>query len=289
MNISSSSISKHISKLEKECGVTLFNRTTRSVIPTEYGTAFFEYAKQIIELEEKGLAALKALHHERSGVLTIGYLPVMLEYNLVDVLVEFMRRYPGIEVKNLVGNRCSTLFDTDHCDFVFFDEYSQPGMNLNHVLCKKDHLVALLPPEHPLAGEQKISIGQLRQERFIMHGASLTELCRDSLEVCRLCCEAGFEPDMFLAAANIATIAGLVQKGIGISVMNRLLCPSLFSSKLAIVDLEPNATFSIYCLYKKGGGMSPTQKVFLSFIREFVQHWSVHEPSQSEISPDASR
>lgn len=287
MNISSSSISKHISKLEKECGVALFDRTTRSVVPTEYGTTFFEYAKQIVELEEKSLAALRMQHHENSGILTIGYMPVMLEYELVDVLMEFMRRYPDIEVKTLVGNRCSELFETNHCDFVFFDDFSQSGLNLNHVLCKEDNLVVLLPLDHPLAGEKSISVDQLRNDRFIMHGASHESLCRDSTAVCKLCKDAGFEPDVFLTSSNISTIMGLVRKGVGVTVLNRFLCPVPLSSKVAIIDLEPNAAFYIYCLYKKGASMTPSQKSFLSFIREYSQNWPAHEYSKLADPTDA--
>ena len=286
MSISPSSISKHISKLEEECGVTLFDRTSRSVVPTEYGTTFFEYAKQIVDLEEKGLLALKVRHQEKSVGLMIGYLPVMLEYDLVDVLMEFMRRYPNIEVKTLVGNRCSELFDTNHCDFVFFDDYSQSGLNLNHLLCKEDKLVVLLPHGHPLAGEQVITIEQLRSERFIMHGESHTSLCRDSLAVCKLCGDAGFQPDVFLCSSHISTIMELVRKGVGIAVLNRFQCPVPLSSRVAIVDLEPNTVFSIYCLYRKNVSMSPSQKAFLSFIQEFSRNWPVHEYSKLASSPN---
>lgn len=288
MNISSSSISKHISKLEEECGVVLFDRTTRSVVPTEYGTIFFTYAQQIVGLEEKGLQALKTLRHENSGVLMIGYMPVMLEYELVDVLMEFMRRHPEINIKPLVGNRCSELFDTHHCDFVFFDDYSQSDLNVNHILCKEDHLVVLLPLDHPLAGETKISIQQLRGERFVMHGESQESLCRDSLNVCNLCRDAGFEPEVFLTSSHISTIMGLVRKGFGVAVLNRFLCSVPLSSRVAIIELDAAPSFRIYCLHKKRAHMTPTQKLFLSFIREYSQQWPVHEYSKLASSPNTS-
>lgn len=286
MNISISSISKHVTKLEERCGVPLFDRTTRSVVPNDYGTTFYEYAKQMIELEEKCLAALNAQKQEKAGVLTIGYMPVMLEYELVDVLMEFMKCYPEIELKTLVGNRCSEMFDTNRCDFVFFDDSNQSGMNLGHVLCKEDNLVALLPLDHPLADEKTISIEQLRGERFVMHGASHEALCRDSMDVLRLCQDAGFEPDIFLTSSNISTIMGLIRKGVGVAVLNKFLCPVPLSSRVAIIDLAPTVSFQIYCLYRKGIAASPAQKLFLSFIRDYANHWPVHEYSKLASSPN---
>ena len=277
MNISISSLSKHITKLEEKCGVPLFDRTTRSVVPNDYGTTFFEYAKQIVELEENGFAALHAMRQKKSGVLTIGCMPVMLEYELVDVLMEFMKRYPEIEIKTVIGNRCSELFETEHCDFVFFDKSTQSGLNLGHVLCKEDNLVVLLPPDHPLVNEKEITIDQLRDERFIMHGASQTSLCRDSLEVCKLCRDAGFEPNIFLASSHISTIMGLIRKGVGVAVLNKFLCPAPLVN---VIDLVPTSTFCIYCLYQKGITPLPAQKLFLSFIREYSKHWPAHEYSK---------
>ena len=286
MNISTSSLSKHITRLEEECGVPLFDRTTRSVVPNEYGTIFLEYAKQIIESEEKGLAALKAQLQKKGRVLTIGYMPVMAEYDLLDVLLEFMQRYPEIEVKALIGNRCADMFEAKHCDFVFFDDYSQSDMNLNHLLCKEDHLVVLLPLDHPLAKEEKISLKQLRGERFIMHGVSQASLCRDSLTVCKLCQDAGFTADIFLTSSHISTIMKLVRKGVGVAVLNRFQCPEPLSTRVAIIDLEPASPFYIYCLSRKDVKISPTQKLFLNFIKEYATHWPVHEYSALANSPN---
>lgn len=286
MNISTSSLSKHITRLEEECGVPLFDRTTRSVVPNEYGTTFLMYARQILETEQSAIEALKAQLQKKSGILTIGYMPVMTEYELLDVLLEFMQRYPEIEVKTLVGNRCADMFESKRCDFVFFDDYRQSDMNLNHLLCKEDHLVVLLPLEHPLAGEKKITVEQLRGERFIMHGVSQAALCRDSLTVCKLCQDAGFEPDIFLTSSHVSTIMKLVRKGVGVSVLNRFQCPEPLSTRIAIIDLEPASPFYIYCLSRKDVKTSPTQKLFLNFIQEYAKRWPVHEYSALANSPN---
>ena len=210
----------------------------------------------------------------------------MTEYELLDVLLEFMQRYPEIEVKTLVGNRCADMFESKRCDFVFFDDYSQSDMNLNHLLCKEDHLVVLLPLDHPLAGESKVTVDQLKGERFIMHGVSQSSLCRDSLTVCKLCRDAGFEPDIFLTSSHVSTIMKLVRKGVGVAVLNRFQCPEPLSTRVAIIDLEPASPFYVYCLSRKDVKISPTQKLFLNFIQEYAKHWPVHEYSALASSPN---
>lgn len=289
MNISTSSLSKHISKLEEECRVPLFDRTTRTVVPNEYGALFVEYAKQIVDLEEKGIAALATLVQKNSGVLTVGYMPVMLEYGLMDLLLDFMQRYPDIEIKTCAGNRCSEMFEVNKCNFVFFDDYSQSDLNLNHLLCMEDRLVVLLPPGHPLSRRKKIPVDLLRNERVITHGVSPTALNRDSKLFCELCQEAGFTPDIHHSFSHISTIIRMVQKGAGISVLNRLQCPAALAANVAVVDLEPASPFYIYCLSKKDVKFSSKEKLFLSFIQENSGKWPVQEYGGAPSSHRRSR
>ena len=49
--ISQSCLSKHIKKLEAEIGVELFERTTRTVVLTEFGQMLLPYAKKMVGLE----------------------------------------------------------------------------------------------------------------------------------------------------------------------------------------------------------------------------------------------
>ena len=49
--ISQSCLSKHIKKLETEIGVELFERTTRTVVLTEFGQMLLPYARKMVSLE----------------------------------------------------------------------------------------------------------------------------------------------------------------------------------------------------------------------------------------------
>lgn len=53
LSISQPTLSRHIKSLEAELGVTLFERTTRSLKLSEYGEVLLPYAKQIIELKNQ--------------------------------------------------------------------------------------------------------------------------------------------------------------------------------------------------------------------------------------------
>ena len=69
MNISQSTLTKHIQKLENEMGVSLFDRTTRSVKLSEYGSTYYFYAKEMVKLYEEGNAAIATLLSQAKNVL----------------------------------------------------------------------------------------------------------------------------------------------------------------------------------------------------------------------------
>ena len=47
--IAQPSLSKALSELEGEMGITIFERSSRGVVPTEDGTRFLSYARQVVE------------------------------------------------------------------------------------------------------------------------------------------------------------------------------------------------------------------------------------------------
>ena len=59
VHVSQSSLSQQILKLEKELGVRLFQRTTRSVSITPAGTAFVKHAERILEERAQVMRAIR--------------------------------------------------------------------------------------------------------------------------------------------------------------------------------------------------------------------------------------
>ena len=54
LRVSPAVASNRIKELEKHLGVRLFNRTTRQLMPTEQGTAFYDGAKRVLEAIDRG-------------------------------------------------------------------------------------------------------------------------------------------------------------------------------------------------------------------------------------------
>lgn len=94
-------VSAHISSLEKELNVRLFVRNTKEVNLSEDGRLLYEYAKQMIELEEKIVDVFLENGKKDVKCITIAASTIPAQYILPEILARFSRQYPGEQFKML--------------------------------------------------------------------------------------------------------------------------------------------------------------------------------------------
>ena len=83
LNISQPSLSKHISNLEKELGIRLFDRSGNRIILNKNGEEFARYARQALDMLNTGILSAKSKYYETPGHITIGcysYSPIIAKY-----------------------------------------------------------------------------------------------------------------------------------------------------------------------------------------------------------------
>ena len=96
--VSQPTLSGQIKKLEEELGVTLFERTNRSVETTPVGDTIVEHAKRILE-QVKVLRQLAQSHQDPLvGPLRMGAIPTLSPYLMPLILKPLKKRYPQIKL-----------------------------------------------------------------------------------------------------------------------------------------------------------------------------------------------
>ncbi|KPU82338.1 transcriptional regulator, partial [Psychromonas sp. PRT-SC03] len=71
LNMAPSSIARKLDNLEKNLGVTLFKRSTRQLLLTEYGQQFLGGATKLLEESNDLIASMKQINREPEGILKI--------------------------------------------------------------------------------------------------------------------------------------------------------------------------------------------------------------------------
>ena len=119
LRISPAVTSSRISQLEEKLGVRLFQRTTRSLTPTEQGQAFYGGARDILESVETAEAKIVNITDQPRGSLYVAA-PLGIGKRLIAPLVPgFLDTYPEVTVRLRLTDRKVDL-TTEGLDLAFF-------------------------------------------------------------------------------------------------------------------------------------------------------------------------
>ncbi len=104
-------VSRQLAQFEDELGVRLLNRTTRRVVATEPGRAFYARAKRILGDLEEAEAALTQDQAEPSGHLVVATAGALGVHVLGPALAGFLRRHPRLSVDLRMTGRYANLVE----------------------------------------------------------------------------------------------------------------------------------------------------------------------------------
>ncbi|WP_353475602.1 LysR family transcriptional regulator (plasmid) [Salipiger sp. H15] len=111
--------SKRIKELEARLGVRLFNRTTRSITPTEVGRVFYEQAKSVLASVDEAEAVVANFSETPRGALRVTA-PLGLGRRVIAPLVPaFTEKYPEVQVQMRLSDRLVDML-AERLDVAFF-------------------------------------------------------------------------------------------------------------------------------------------------------------------------
>jgi len=95
---STSYVSKAVTRLEKRLGCRLLNRTTRTISLTDAGRAYYERCSQIVIDAENAERSINQLQEKPGGLLRINAPGSFGSKYILNVLSQFMHRYPEVKL-----------------------------------------------------------------------------------------------------------------------------------------------------------------------------------------------
>lgn len=266
LGITQSTLSKHVRQLEEDLGAPLFNRTKRNVSLNEFGELFLSYAQRIAAVYNHYSDEMQEQNSLASRTLRIGVFPMMMYYNIMDLIQAFLNQNPEISIEYVEGEteQLKAMLLQHRLDFAFLRELSadQSPEYIRETFAK-DVLVALLPSNHPLAKAEHVTIEQLASESFLLvpKGSTIHSLCLN------LFADAGITPNIVYIGSG-ENIFDLVPSGSGISLLTKRPAAFLANPNTSIVDISPTVTTDINLIYQKTRQVSPALKKFLDFYHK---------------------
>lgn len=260
--ISQSSLSKQIMALEKELGVTLFDRSKRQIALTPAGAVFLEHARTIDAAQRALLAELSPF--KAAPTLRIIAIPVIAQYGITTCVARFRSLHPEIDL-TLDEREASAILPalaSHQYDLAFMrNNYLDPAAYVMHPVAH-DRMVVAVARTHRLAGRTSLALAELANENHIMfdRGTVVHELAVDA------CRAAGFEPRIFYASLRVESVLGLVASNSGVALMMAQLVAYHRHPEVVAIPLDEVIESDIVLAAVQGRKLPHTPKRFMEFV-----------------------
>jgi DNA-binding transcriptional LysR family regulator len=186
LHMTQPAVTFQVRQLEEYFNTRLFDRTHNRISLTEAGKRkrVYQYADEIFELYARMDNAVRDMTGEISGVLIIGASTTIAEYMLPALLGDFKSKYPDINIHLKVSNSDGIVSMVENND-IDLGVVEAPVLNKNLVVetCRHDRLVAIVPPQHELAGSKQVKLKQLLDHAYIAReeGSGTREVIQEYL------------------------------------------------------------------------------------------------------------
>src|SRR5512139_2775035 len=251
-HLSQPAFSALIRQLEESLGVRLFDRTTRQVDLTAEGEEFESSARRVLAEFDAAEAAMRERVERQRGRVSIALMPSLAADWLPQVLAGFRAEYPGIEIEvaDVLSEPCIERVRSGRADFALAATRADTPELRAELFCSDDfHLVC--PATHPLARSRTLRPRDVAAWPFIH--LSRTSSVRQYID-------AATHPQSLrsvLEVDQLATVAGMVRAGLGISIVPALTLYQFRSPELAIRPIRwPGLTRRIYLVRRRDRGLS---------------------------------
>lgn len=266
LGIAQPALSRAIRYLEKDLGVTLFERTNRSVAMTAAGQTFLDGCQTIVNAVEHVVEDTRRVDQGQIGVLRIGYTDTAISGALPARLKAFQARQPGIVLQPHHDVTTTQLRKLDQGVIdVGFVTGPVGRSGFEQCLIRSERFVCVVYKTHRLAARKSIRLKEIANEDFV-HG-SLKDWQQFHSHLLPLCRRSGFTPRIVQEAFNTAGILGLVACGMGVTVLTDSV-RNLRVQGLVVLDLEDVTEVVQTVAVWRPGVMSGSKKLFVDFLRD---------------------
>ncbi|SAK74184.1 transcriptional regulator [Caballeronia calidae] len=268
IGLTQSAVSRCVRELEGEIGLKLIDRTTREVQLTDVGVNLVGTVSRLLADLDEALREVRDLGQQRRGRVTVAASPTVACRLMPRVIASCMRQFPLItlSLRDDVQSDVVRKVKSGEVDFgVVIGPFSSDELHGESVMTDSFCLVARR--DHALGRESAVPWEALAGERLVMldHASGSRPIIDAVMQ------EHGVEAQVVQELGHSATVFGLVEAGVGVSVLPWLALPLPADSSLVALPLEPRAERTVEIVRRRDRSLSPAAESVWSLIASLPQ------------------
>ncbi|MCP3721840.1 LysR substrate-binding domain-containing protein [Paraburkholderia sp. CNPSo 3272] len=267
IGLTQSAVSRCVRELEAEIGVKLVDRTTREVQLTDVGANLIASIPRLLNDLDDALREIREIGEQRRGRVVVAASPTVACRLMPQVVAACGRQFPYITLglRDDVQSDVVRRIRSGEVDFgVIIGPFA--AEDLETECLTTDSFCVVVRGDHALALSQEVPWKELDGERLVMLDyASGSRPLIDAVMS-----EQGVRARVVQELGHPATVFGLVEAGVGISVLPWLALPVPAGAPLLARPLVPRAERTVELVRRRDRSLSPAAEAVWSLIRQLA-------------------
>ena len=266
LHMAQPALSRAMKILEEEMAVPLLVRQPRGVLLTPAGDSLVESTRQALAVLVQGVNLARENAGQIKGRLTIGYGIFSSMGCMPNLIVEFRKKHPNIDVQlNLLASIDQLqALNKGQIDigFAFSIACKSP---LSAWKISREHPVLLVNKEHRWANLKQINIDALQNEPMVLGNIQRWGYHRDIVNA--ICLSAGFLPTVAAEADHLPDFISHLRMGEGVGMMGEAIIDQIPASLRVIPLSKPTLTFDQSMLWNPSA-IKTISQLFIDYVQK---------------------
>lgn len=283
--ITQSALNQQLLHLEKELGVSLFDRVKRSMVPTMAGRIYLENAHRILSIRDQTYKRISDISHEKTGEISITYTPERGSRMFQTIFPVFHLLYPHIvfRIKEARNKEMETLLENREVDLACLS-YRSDNRNplFSYIKGAREEYILGVPASHPMVRDvlplssptaplPTLDLRKLADSPFILS----TEVTRGYDMEQEMLRTAGITPPVLFKTQDSSTRLAMVRQQIASAFFPQAYMD--LSAPIRYFHCEPFPAWTTCVAFRKDDYLTVPELVLADLIRKYNVHALDHK------------
>ncbi|TKC81689.1 LysR family transcriptional regulator [Trinickia terrae] len=265
IGLTQSAVSRCVRELESEIGLKLIDRTTREVQLTDVGANLIASVSRLLTDLDEALREIREIGEQRRGRVVVAASPTVACRVMPPVIAACGKRFPYITLglRDDVQADVMRKVKSGEADFgVIIGPHGAEDLVSETVMT--DSFCFVARADHPLAAQASVSWSALDGQRLVM----LDQASGSRPLIDAVLAEQHVSAPIVQELGFTATVFGLVEAGVGVSVLPWLALPAPADTSLVARPLVPRAERTVDLVRRRDRSLSPAAEAVWGLIRQ---------------------
>jgi DNA-binding transcriptional LysR family regulator len=264
--VTQSAVSQAVSAMERQFKSLLIERSKKQFRLTREGHVLYEFSRQIIRTYDVLGEKLKDIKDVISGTIRISCIYTFGLHDLPPYLKKYLKKYPTVNV-HVEYRHSRQIYEDVLSNVVDLGLLAYPARDsrLEIVPLRKDKLVLICHPQHPLAKSKSVKVRNLAAHKFVAFEPQIP--LRKAID--KTLREHGVHVQNVMEFDNIETVKRAVEIDAGVSIVPQsTVLQELDTRTLAQLEIEgADMHRPLAAIYKKNKVLTPATRQFLAVLK----------------------